>query len=64
VVKLLLEGGAAVDAQEMRYRVSALTHAVGRNAKLIAEGSGESFMRAIARVQRHGQDVGRALCKS
>jgi len=31
VAKVLLERGAAVDAQEMRYRLSSLTHAVGRN---------------------------------
>ena len=35
--KLLLERGAAVDAQEMRYRISSLSHAVGRSDKALVE---------------------------
>jgi len=42
-----------IDAREAADRF-------GRNAEMVAERAGECFVRAVIRVQRQGQDIGRA----
>ena len=47
--------------QRQPFRARPFAHALGRHAELIAEGSREGFVRAIPDIQRHSQDVGRAV---
>ena len=45
------------------FRAPLLAHALGRHAELLAECSSECFVRPITDVQRHRENVRRALCE-